>query len=555
MTLNKFVNESLKYLCLCFLSITYSFNYLNYIPFIIIYLRETKILDIYHNIYIMIYFIIYEVIKYFSFGLTLKISDLIGEHYYYSLSICIISVINLITSFISFSYFNIFILIFYRIFISLFNNIASNINLPLSLFYSKKQILFKKRNFSFIQKLTNFLFFLIFLSFFNFLKKFYIYCFISSVMNLISFIFSLIIISCHKEHIYNQYIPSLSEKENDNSIVKTYQKGRINNKNNDIIVDIYNNSNSVNNNISTGLNNMDNLIKENKNKLNANLVSNESNKNEGKSLSQSNKDFLKINNSSVVKGIKEIFFPFYKKSNRNLINNTERKNLVSLLFVLIISKSLNFLSSYMLLFKVNEIKIFSFVNENNNELIFYKLSSFLNFNSIEEEYIFLYMCYFFFNIILYFINLSYTSIAFKRKIVNFIFYYFSFIIFFISSFLFIYYYLKDFTNSKISTDKIRKRIIIFFLIDFVINECTMIMSVFFNIFGNKKGFSEKLLKDIKTSSSLLASIIFLIIESSIKFAITNKTSSYENYIYYIIYFSFIFVMLLISVLFLNYQTN
>ena len=51
MTLNKFVNESLKYLCLCFLSITYSFNYLNYIPFIIIYLRETKILDIYHNIY------------------------------------------------------------------------------------------------------------------------------------------------------------------------------------------------------------------------------------------------------------------------------------------------------------------------------------------------------------------------------------------------------------------------------------------------------------------------------------------------------------------------
>ena len=169
MTLNKFFNESLKYICLCFLSLTYSFNYLNYIPFIIIYLRETKILDIYHNIYIIIYFIMYEIIKYFSFGLTLKISDLIGEHYYYSLSICIISVINLIFSFISFSYFNIFILIFYRIFISLFNNISSNINLPLSLFYTKKLIIFKKRNFSFIQKLTNFLFFLIFLSFYNFL--------------------------------------------------------------------------------------------------------------------------------------------------------------------------------------------------------------------------------------------------------------------------------------------------------------------------------------------------------------------------------------------------
>ena len=551
MPLNKFFNESLKYLCLCFLSITYSFNYLNYIPFIIIYLRETKILDIYHNIYLLIYFIMYEVIKYFSFGLTIRINDLIGEHYYYSLSICIISVINLIFSFISFSYNNIFILIFYRIFISLFNNIVSNINLPLSLFYSKKQIMFKKRNFSFIQKLTNFLFFLIFLSFFDFLRKFYIYCFISSVMNLISFIFSLIIISCHKENIYNQYIPSLSEKEGDNSMVKTYQKGRVNNKNNEIIVDIYNNSNSVNNNISTGINNMDNLIKENKNKLNANLVSNESNKNEAKALSQSNKEFLKN------KGMKGFFFPFYKKENykNNVMNNTERKNLVSLLLVLVLTKSLNFLSSYMLIFKVHGVIIFSYVNENNNELLFHKLSSFFNFNSIEEEYIFLFMCFSFLNILLYFINLSYTSIAFKRKIINFIFYYFSFIIFFISSFFFIYYYLMDFTNSKISTDKIRKRIIIFFIIDFVMNESITIMSVFFNIFGNKKGFSEKLLKDIKTSSLLLASVIFLIIEISIAIINRKKNNSFENYFYYIIYFAFILIMLLISVLFLNYRSN
>ena len=554
MPLNKFFNESLKYLCLCFLSITYSFNYLNYIPFIIIYLRETKILDIYHNIYLLIYFIMYEVIKYFSFGLTIRINDLIGEHYYYSLSICIISVINLIFSFISFSYFNIFILIFYRIFISLFNNISSNINLPLSLFYTKKLIIFKKRNFSFIQKLTNFLFFLIFLSFYNFLTKFYIYCFISSVMNLISFILSLIIISCHKENIYNQYIPSISEKENDNSIVKTYQKGRMNNKNNDIIVDIYNNSNSVNNNISTGINNMDNLIKENKNKLNANLVSNESNKNEAKSLSQSNKDFLKVNNSSVIKGIKGIFFPFYKKSNKNLINNKERKNLINLLLVLVLSKSLNFLCAYMLLFKVSTIKIFSYLSMNYNGLIFYELF-FMKFNSIAEEYIFLYMCYSFFNIVLHFINLSYTSIAFKKKFINFIFYYFSFIIYFVTSFFFVYYYLQDFTKSKLDTDDIKKRIIIFFTIDFVMNECTMIMGIFFNIFGKKKGFSEKLLKDIKTSSSLLASFIFLIIEGSIKYTISKGKISYEKYIYYIIYFLFIFIMLLISVLFLNYQTN
>ena len=165
------------------------------------------------------------------------------------------------------------------------------------------------------------------------------------------------------------------------------------------------------------------------------------------------------------------------------------------------------------------------------------------------------MCYSFFNIVLHFINLSYTSIAFKRKIINFIFYYFSFIIFIISSFFFIYYYLQDFTNSKLYTNEIKKRIIIFFTIDFVMNECSMIMGVFFNIFGKKKGFSEKLLKDIKTSSSLLASIIFIIIEASSKYIISKGKISFEKYIYYIIYFLFIFVMLLISVLFLNYQTN
>ena len=389
MPLNKFFNESLKYLCLCFLSITYSFNYLNYIPFIIIYLRETKILDIYHNIYLLIYFIMYEVIKYFSFGLTIRINDLIGEHYYYSLSICIISVINLIFSFISFSYNNIFILIFYRIFISLFNNIVSNINLPLSLFYSKKQIMFKKRNFSFIQKLTNFLFFLIFLSFFDFLRKFYIYCFISSVMNLISFIFSLIIISCHKENIYNQYIPSLSEKEGDNSMVKTYQKGRVNNKNNEIIVDIYNNSNSVNNNISTGINNMDNLIKENKNKLNANLVSNESNKNEAKALSQSNKEFLKN------KGMKGFFFPFYKKENykNNVMNNTERKNLVSLLLVLVLFSKYMELKFFLMLMKI--IMNYYFINYRHFLILI-----------LSKKNIFFYSCVFLF-LIFFYISLIY----------------------------------------------------------------------------------------------------------------------------------------------------
>ena len=551
MSLIKFFHELIKYFCLFFLSLTQSFNYLNYNPFIIIYLRETKSLDLNNNIFLFLYFIIYEIAKYFSIGITARLNYLIGDHYYYSLSICILSVVNLIFSFFSFSFYNIYILIVHRIFISLFNNITSNIDLPLTLFYSKKQFIFKKRNYTFIQKLTNFIFFVCFLLFFIYFKKFYIFCFLLSVMNLLSFIISLIIVSCHKDNIYNQFVPSLSEKENESN-VRTSQKGKTENRNNEIVVEGENINISMSNNInniSTGINNMDNLIKDNKNKMNNNLIYNELVKNDNKSLDISNKNKLS-NNSTFFRGI--IFPPSFKLNNqyKNLFQKNTKKILISLIIVLILSKCLNFFSLYMLLFKVNEINILTFVDSNNYELIFSKFSSFLNINSIEEEYIFLFACYFFLNIFQYFINLSYTSIAFKKKIINYIFYYLSLIIILVSSLFFTHYYGQKFINTKMSLNIIRKRIIIFFGLNLITNECTLIMSVFFNIIGKKKGFSEKLLKDIKTSSTFLASLIIIIIQSiniSIKEKITNGFL-----IYYIIFCSFIIIMFLISIFLFNY---
>ena len=543
MSIIQFFHESIKYLCLCFLSMIQSFNYLNYIPFIIIFLREIKNIDIYNNIFILIYFISYEIAKYFSPSLTIRINALIGDHFYYTLSICILSVINLIFSFFTFSYFNIYILVAHRILISLFNNIASNIDLPLSLFYSKKQIIFKKRNFSFIQKLTNFLFFFFYLLFFNSLKKFYIFCFRLSVLNLFGFIISLIIITCHKENLYNRYIPNLSEKEIENSVIKTAQKSKMDNKNNEIIVDVYNNNSVSNNNMSTGINNVENLMNENKNKANSNLIYNESIKNDVKSMDSSNKNKPKIN-SSIFKGIISNKF-------RNSYKNNQ-KILINLIIVLILSKSLMFFILYMLLFKVNEIKILSFVDENNYELLFSNFSSYFKLSSIEEEYIFIFMCFYFLNIFQYFINLAYTSLSFKKKIINYIFYYLSLIIILISGLLFIYYYSQKFINTKISTKKIRKRIIISFIINFFVNECIMVMSIFYNIFGKKKGFSERLLKDMKTLSIFLASLIFCIIQSIIIIADIKSNYRFGNFIYYFIFCLFIIIIFLISILFLNY---
>ena len=543
MSIIQFFHESIKYLCLCFLSMIQSFNYLNYIPFIIIFLREIKNIDIYNNIFILIYFISYEIAKYFSSSLTIRINALIGDHFYYTLSICILSVINLIFSFFTFSYFNIYILVAHRILISLFNNIASNIDLPLSLFYSKKQIIFKKRNFSFIQKLTNFLFFFFYLLFFNSLKKFYIFCFLLSVLNLFGFIISLIIITCHKENLYNRYIPNLSEKEIENSVIKTAQKSKMDNKNNEIIVDVYNNNSVSNNNMSTGINNVENLMNENKNKANSNLIYNESIKNDVKSMDSSNKNEPKIN-SSIFKGI---ISPKLRNSYKN-----SQKILINLIIVLVLSKSLIFFILYMLLFKVNEIKILSFVDENNYELLFSNFSSYFKLSSIEEEYIFIFMCFYFLNIFQYFINLAYTSLSFKKKIINYIFYYLSLIIILISGLLFIYYYSQKFINTKISTKKIRKGIIISFIINFFINECIMVMSIFYNIFGKKKGFSERLLKDMKTLSIFLASLIFCIIQSIIIIVDIKSNYRFGNFIYYFIFCLFIIIIFLISILFLNY---
>ena len=543
MSIIQFFHESIKYLCLCFLSMIQSFNYLNYIPFIIIFLREIKNIDIYNNIFILIYFISYEIAKYFSSSLTIRINALIGDHFYYTLSICILSVINLIFSFFTFSYFNIYILVAHRILISLFNNIASNIDLPLSLFYSKKQIIFKKRNFSFIQKLTNFLFFFFYLLFFNSLKKFYIFCFLLSVLNLFGFIISLIIITCHKENLYNRYIPNLSEKEIENSVIKTARKSKMDNKNNEIIVDVYNNKSVSNNNMSTGINNVENLMNENKNKANSNLIYNESIKNDVKSMDSSNKNKPKIN-SSIFKGIISNKF-------RNSYKNSQ-KILINLIIVLILSKSLIFFILYMLLFKVNEIKILSFVDENNYELLFSNFSSYFKLSSIEEEYIFIFMCFYFLNIFQYFINLAYTSLSFKKKIINYIFYYLSLIIILISGLLFIYYYSQKFINTKISTKKIRKGIFISFIINFFINECIMVMSIFYNIFGKKKGFSERLLKDMKTLSIFLASLIFCIIQSIIIIVDIKSNYRFGNFIYYFIFCLFIIIIFLISILFLNY---
>ena len=572
MSLINFLHSSLKGLSLEFFSFTHSFNYLNYISFIIIILRKEEEIRISTSIYIVVYFIIYDIMKFFTTNLTIKINRFIGDHAYYSLSICILSLINLIVSFISFRYLNIFTFIIYRIFMALFNNIVQYIDLPLSLLYTRKQFLFKKRNFSFLQKINGFIYFLCFLLFYKNFKNFYFFCFFLAFLNIICFAFSLIILGCNKEYLYNRYYPSVSEK--DNNFLKSPQiKQRKNmqneqsindnnlkikksldvSDNNEIIVNVENNNN---NNMSTNINNTENLIQsksnnnsESKNNNNSNFMNEKSIQNKIKIEEQITQNEARNNNSQTLRFLFPVLF-----SNKNIspdIYSKKIRIIINLLILFTISKTLNFISLFMLISKVNKIKIYSFIDQNNNGLLFSEFSTSLKISSIAQEYLFLFMCFYFLNIFLYLINMWYTAIALKNKIIKNFFYYLSLLTFLICTIFFIYYYLKCSDNSKNSFENIRKDIILIFVFTFIMNECTMIMSIFYNITGKNKGLGEKMLKEIKTISVFFAGILFLVIQ--ILIIITNsqiKSLSFENYFYYFIFIGFIIIIFLINIIFI-----
>ena len=550
MSLIKCIHSSVKFICLAFLSITHSFNYLNHITFILLSLKEKEKIEKSYHVYIIIYFIIYEIMKYVTNNITIKFIKFIGDHVYFSLSICILAVINLIFSFVSFSYSSIFVYILYRIFISLFNNIASYIDLPISLLYQKKEFHFKKRNFSFLQKISNFLFFLCFLKCFKYSKNFNFYCFFLAFLNLLCFIFTLIILGCNKESIYNKYYPNVQERE-------TYQlneKNKKNNKeeipnksNNDIEIKIdntINNSNSSsvhNNNITTNMNNTDNYMKQQQN-----LILNKPN-NSIKIEDQSNNENRGSNNSNTWRGFLFPFLFLENNTNQNLYPQ-KIKIVIGLLVALVALKCLNFLSLFMVIFKSHEIKLVSYIDKT-NELLFPEISSFLNITSVTEEYIFLFTCYYFLNILFYLINMSYTSCAIKKKCINYAFYYSSLLLIFCSNIFFVYYYLQK--ADEINTDKflIRRNIIMLFLLNLIMNECSMIMSVYYNIKGKESGFVEKTLKDIKSLSVFFAGILFLLIQILIA-VISSDTNSFEKLFYFIVFISLIIIIYFISLLFL-----
>ena len=200
-----------KFLVLLILSMVHSFNYANYIPFIILYLYTIKSINFTIYIYLSFSLVIYDITKYFFKLFSIKMMKLIGVHEYVSFSLGLLVIIQIGFSFVFYYHKSLIIFISYRIFLSLFNNLSSFITFPLSRLYNNKKFNYRLESFSFFQKFFNFLIFPIALIVLNDLNSFSFFCLFISVINIFCFITYLITFICNNNK-EKQYYPQVSEK-------------------------------------------------------------------------------------------------------------------------------------------------------------------------------------------------------------------------------------------------------------------------------------------------------------------------------------------------------
>ena len=328
----------IQYLGKCFfiliLSIIQSFNYLNHIPLLLLYLYHIKDLDFEIYSYLSISLVIYDITKYFFKLFSIRMMKLIGVHEYLLFSLGLLIIIQLGYSFIFYYYKLLTIFISYRLFLSLFNNLSSFINFPLSRLYDNKKINNRIENFTFSQKLFNFLIFLISFFILKDLNSIHVFCFLLSLLNFIGFILYLIIFVC-KDQNEKQYYPQVSEKiqnkktKNENFIKEKNNKASYIFTNKKEINKLRSTKNNVNSENYGDNTNLEIISGENKNKFFLNHKNRNFKININENPQEGSINFYKnISEIEINKNIKSNFNDsslknrLYQKNNSN-INNSE----------------------------------------------------------------------------------------------------------------------------------------------------------------------------------------------------------------------------------------
>ena len=201
-----------KYIILLILSMVQSFNYINHIPFILLYIYHLNYINLTTYIHLEFGLVIYDISKYFFKKFSIKMMQLIGIHEYLSFSLGFLIIIQIAFSILFYYSKYLFIFISYRIFLSLFNNLSSNITFPISRLYNNKKINKKIESFSLYQKFFNFLIFPISIFILTDLNSFSFFCLLLSLINVICFIIYLIVFLCNNNQKEKLYYPQISEK-------------------------------------------------------------------------------------------------------------------------------------------------------------------------------------------------------------------------------------------------------------------------------------------------------------------------------------------------------
>ena len=326
-----------KFIILLILSMVQSFNYINHIPFILLYIYHLNNINFTIYIHITLGLVIYDIFKYFFKLFSIKMMRLIGIHEYLSFSLGFLIIIQIGFSIFFYYYKHLLIFIAYRIFLSLFNNLSSNITFPISLLYNNKKINKRMESFSFYQKFFNFLIFPICIFILSDLNSFSYFCLLLSIINIICFIIYLIVFLCNNNQKEKMYYPQVSEKIQNKKNHNMNLIKEQNNKNSKIITNkkdinkLKTSKNNINSENYGDNTNLEIISGEIKNKL---FLNNKNNRNNNIKININDNHEASINfckNISELannKGIKNNYNDnslknrLYQKNNTN-INNSE----------------------------------------------------------------------------------------------------------------------------------------------------------------------------------------------------------------------------------------
>ena len=628
----------LKYSFLFLLSIVQSFNYMNHIPFIILYLNNELGLNNLNYILLVIFFVAYDVMKYIFSFFIIRIIKLLDTHELITISICFLTMIQLIFSFVLYYKRNLYIFILYRALLSLFNNINSFISIPIIVLFKNKKIPYKLQFFAILQRITNFLLFPVILYFIHGYLS--IFCFFLSIICFICFILYTIIFICmnNKKYSFNYY-PQISEKgsrKHKNDLIYEQNEESKNNsssqgkkfeflkRNMNINKVAQNNSASFNNDLS-GINsnninqleyrsdnygdntnlviipNNENILKNdlynngNKNidiNTDNNGLSNEILKNfhgiENKNINENfktNTVKLKQNDKHEIMINKDLtnaldvnsnpnnskFEINNKLTSNNIIiqkpipigNNSShtRKNVNNINYIhdsYSSNKKLKIHSSNEKLIKYEYKTIFTFIYSATKFinylslfmliLKYYSIKNFLNENKIKgidsgfDEIILMFSLYYFINIFLLPFNKMMTSFAVKKiSCVKKYFFYPTLLLFLITSEIFSYLFLLNNMN-------IRKNIILCFIFEIIMYECSMIILSYYNALVIVNGLKQHSIKEIKYFGNFFGGISFIGINIiRFMFMIISSIKVFDTYFFYGIFSFFILLVLIIGI--------